>query len=82
MFIVIIAAFLGQPVFPQEQPHFTFLTVQAPSINHNHVHFGQAQGTPFTVPPLSEDLTFDGATSSADMILEGNYDSSGLANIT
>jgi hypothetical protein len=50
--------------------------------NRNHSHFGQAQGTPFTVPPLSEDLNFDGATSSAEMTLDGTYDSSGLADIT
>jgi hypothetical protein len=39
-------------------------------------------GTPFTVPPLLEDLDFDGATSSAEMILDGTYNSSGLADIT
>jgi hypothetical protein len=48
----------------------------------NHSQFGQAQGTPFTVPPLSEDLNFDGTTSSTEMILDGTYDSSGLADIT
>jgi hypothetical protein len=50
--------------------------------DRNRSHFGQAQGTPFTVPPLSEDLNFDGATSSTEIILDGTYDSSGLANIT
>jgi hypothetical protein len=50
--------------------------------DRNCLHFGQAQGTPFTMPPLSKDLDFDGATSSADMILDGTYDSSQLADIT
>jgi hypothetical protein len=49
----------------------------------NRSLFGQAQGTPFTVPPLSEDLNIDGATcSSTEMILDGTYHSSGLADIT
>jgi hypothetical protein len=65
-----------------------WITVDAPNKvveklqDRNQVYFGQAQGTPFTIPPLSEDLNFDSATSSADMILEGMYESSGLAEIT
>jgi hypothetical protein len=65
-----------------------WITVDAPNkevkkLQHrNRVHFGQAQGSPFMVPPLSEDLNLDGATSSADMILEGTYDSSRFAEIT
>jgi hypothetical protein len=78
------------PVIPTENPKECkdWITVDAPNEvveklrDGNRVHFGQAQGTPFTVPPLSEDLNFDGATSSADMILEGTYDSSGFADIT
>jgi hypothetical protein len=50
--------------------------------DRNRTHFGQAQGTPFTIPPLFQDLDFTGATSSADMILEGTYHSSTLADIT
>jgi hypothetical protein len=78
------------PVIPTDNPKDCkdWITIDAPNEvvkklrDPNRVHFRQAQGTPFTVPPLSEDLNFDGATSSADMILEGMYDSSGLAEIT
>jgi hypothetical protein len=40
----------------------------------NRKHFGQAHGTPFTVPPLFDDLGFCGDTPAADDILEGRYD--------
>lgn len=39
----------------------------------NQLHFGQAQGTPFTVFPLAEELDWGGSTSVADDILEGRY---------
>ena len=39
----------------------------------NRRHFGQAHGTPFTVPPLSEDLGFTGQKSAAEDILKGDY---------
>ncbi|KAI2490363.1 hypothetical protein MHU86_24203 [Fragilaria crotonensis] len=48
----------------------------------NRNHFGQAFGTPFTVPPLSTELGFDGATVHGDQILDGTYDSTTLdANV-
>ena len=65
-----------------------WITIDAPDKvveklrERNRLHFGQAHGTPFTMPPLSKDLDFDGATSFADMILDGTYDSSQLADIT
>ena len=39
----------------------------------NKHHFGQAHGTPFTVPPLSEDLGFTGQQPAAEAILKGEY---------
>ena len=39
----------------------------------NKRHFGQAHGTPFTVPPLSEDLGFTGQQPAAEAILKGEY---------
>ena len=42
----------------------------------NRKHFGQAQGAPFTVPPLSDDLGFSGVGPNADSILHGRYDTS------
>jgi len=41
----------------------------------NQRHFGQAQGTPFTIPPLSDDLDWGASTTSADDILAGSYES-------
>ena len=40
----------------------------------NHRHFGQAHGTPFTIPPLSDDLGFSGDGPGTIPILEGTYD--------
>ena len=42
----------------------------------NRTHFGQAFGTPFTIPPLSTDLGFGGMTESGQQILDGKYDRS------
>ena len=44
----------------------------------NRLHFGQAEGTPFTTHPLSEDVDWTATTSAAEQILEGEY----TANIT
>jgi hypothetical protein len=78
------------PAHPTKNPKDCkeWITIDAPKAvveklqDRNRSHFSQAQGTPFTVPPLSEDLNFDGTTSSAEMIIDGTYDSSGLADIT
>ena len=48
----------------------------------NRTHFGQAQGTPFTIPPLSTQLGFKGDTEYGAQILDGQYDSQHLdANV-
>ncbi|KAI2495020.1 hypothetical protein MHU86_19495 [Fragilaria crotonensis] len=44
----------------------------------NRNHFGQAFGTPFTVPPLATDLGMDGATLHGQQILDGVYNSTTL----
>jgi hypothetical protein len=44
-------------------------------------HFGQAQGTPFTIPPLSDDLDWAASTEASDAILEGTYDTSNLDHL-
>ncbi|KAI2493074.1 hypothetical protein MHU86_21458 [Fragilaria crotonensis] len=41
--------------------------------SRNQKHFGQAAGTPFTVPPLSHQLGYRGDGEFADQILTGNY---------
>jgi hypothetical protein len=47
----------------------------------NRLHFGQAQGTPFTETPLSEHVDWQASTKYSDMILEGDYDDSTLDDI-
>jgi hypothetical protein len=78
------------PVHPDSDPKTCteWQTIDVPSevVEHlqkrNRTHFGQAHGTPFTVPPLSSDLGFCGDTSGTDNILNGRYDASGLhANV-
>jgi hypothetical protein len=44
----------------------------------NRKHFGQAFGTPFTIPPLYTHLGFDGASECGQQILDGQYDTSQL----
>jgi hypothetical protein len=44
----------------------------------NRSHFGQAQGSPFTVAPLVDQLGFCGDGSSSDEILKGEYDATSL----
>ena len=44
----------------------------------NRTHFGQAHGSPFTIPPLSIHLGFDGDTPQVKQILQGTYNSSSL----
>lgn len=39
----------------------------------NKQHFGQAHGTPFTLDPLADDLTFCGDSPMAESILDGTY---------
>jgi hypothetical protein len=45
--------------------------LEATLYERNRNHFSQAQGTPFTVPPLSEALQFDGVTAFGKTILQG-----------
>ena len=39
----------------------------------NQMHFGQAQGTPFTTASLTEHLNWTASTPAADEILQGSY---------
>jgi hypothetical protein len=39
----------------------------------NRRHFGQAAGSPFTVPPLSTQLGYDAQSETAEQILQGEY---------
>jgi hypothetical protein len=40
----------------------------------NRVHFAQAHGTPFTIPPLSTKLTFSGVSTFGKKVLNGTTD--------
>ena len=39
----------------------------------NRLHFGQAEGTPFTRSPLSDDFDWEASTVQAEALLCGNY---------
>jgi hypothetical protein len=39
----------------------------------NQSHFGQANGTPFTVGTMKQDFDFEGATHTSELVLEGEY---------
>ena len=44
----------------------------------NRNHFGQAYGTPFTIPPIADHLGYRGDGWAATQILDGTYDGSQL----
>ncbi|KAI2513680.1 hypothetical protein MHU86_820 [Fragilaria crotonensis] len=48
------------------------------SSRENRLHFGQAQGTPFTIPPLSELLGYTGTSETQNQLLRGTFDNSGF----
>jgi hypothetical protein len=47
----------------------------------NQRHFGQAQGTPFTIAPLSDDVDWTASTPELEDILAGAYDTSNLDHL-
>lgn len=50
---------------PNEVGHYLML--------RNRLHFGQAEGTPFTRPPLNEDIDWTATSLGADQLLNGTY---------
>ena len=74
------------PVHPEADPKTCsdWRTIDVPSeiVDHlqrrNRKHFGQAHGSPFTVPPLSDYLGFQGVGANADKLMYGQYDLSGF----
>ena len=50
----------------------------------NQRHFGQAETdkTPFTQPPLTHQLNWSASSASAELVLEGDYDTTALDNIS
>jgi hypothetical protein len=49
-------------------------------IERNQIHFGQAHGTPFTVPPLKNWLGYHGTSESADAVLRAKYHWTNMSN--
>ena len=47
----------------------------------NRGHFGQAQGTPFTELPLSNDINWSANTPESDAILAGHYQTDNIDSI-
>lgn len=50
---------------PQEVEYYIML--------RNRIHFGQAQGTPFTIPPLQTYLDWNASTREAENTLNGSF---------
>ena len=48
----------------------------------NRKHFGQAKGTPFTLPPLAEKVDFQASTAACEMILNGDFSCEELEDLT
>ena len=51
-------------------------------LERNKSHFGQAQGTPFTISPLKLQVDFGATTESCQTMLSGEYDSNDLDMLT
>ena len=51
-------------------------------LERNQQHFGQADGTPFTRPPLNFDVQYDGSGLHAKTIVKGQYDTSQMTEAT
>ena len=74
------------PLHPTENPksctEWQQIDVPSEVLEHiqqrNRDHFGQAHGTPFTIPPLSEHLGFTGYSEYGQQMLDGTYDATEL----
>ena len=75
-------------VHPEEDPKTCtegrVIDVPSEVVEHlqrrNRIHFGQAHGTPLTVPPLAEELGSCADGPSCDAALTGHYDTSQFDN--
>ncbi|KAI2492122.1 hypothetical protein MHU86_22426 [Fragilaria crotonensis] len=75
------------PLHPEDDPksctQWTQVDIPTEVVRHlqdrNRAHFGQAHGTPFTVPPLSDHLGFTGSGPAQDQMLKGEFDVSPYA---
>jgi hypothetical protein len=51
-------------------------------LERNRKHFGQTEGSPFSIPPLAEKIDFMALTAACKLILEGNVKSKELEDLT
>ena len=51
-------------------------------LERNQKHFGQAQGTPFTISPLQIQVDFGATTETCEMMLQGDYDETDVDDLT
>ena len=81
---------LEVPLNPLEDPKTctVWRTVDSPKeittflLERNRKHFGQAAGTPFTLPPLSTIIDFSASTTSCEAILQGTYSNADIDTLT
>eukprot|EP00957_Ditylum_brightwellii_P028184 2128579-Ditylum_brightwellii.AAC.1 len=67
---------------PESWPHIgedinTVKTLENPQ-KANELHFGQAQGTPFTVPPVSIEVDWAANSITSEIFLDEHYTNKGL----
>ena len=69
----------------EEKKRFRSVTLPAEIefylMQRNKRHFSQAEGTPFTRPPLSDCLNWEASTSTAELILNGNFSNKELHDV-
>jgi hypothetical protein len=50
-------------------------------LTRNQLHFGQAHGTPFTLPLFTKKIGWQASTPTAELILDGKYEDSELLDL-
>ena len=62
---------------PETCQHWKVVDIPSEVLDHlqrrNRKHFGQAQGSPFTIDPLTEQFGYSGLTATANQVLDGTY---------
>jgi len=60
----------------------TPLEIQKYLLQRNKKHYGQAHGTPFTIPPLSVHFDWQGNSAEVELTLEGAYDNDEISDVS
>lgn len=73
-------------VLPDTPDHWETInvpeTIEQLLLQRNRHHFSQAEGTPFTVPPLRAEIGYKADGFATDMILEGRYKPQNITRAT